>query len=142
MLSIIIIIIIIIITIMFIITIIIVSFTYWQKVPFLQQYHTLSNTEPWTDAIIDTVHRRVDLYILACVMSPEFTREAVMKFLPAPFSWIWCKCLLRNLIHSKIFNLTNYREVLVKYSLLITHAEMLLWIWHQLQKRLTDSFFK
>ena len=71
---------------MFIITIIIVSFTYWQKVPFLQQYHTLSNTEPSTDGIIDTVHRRVDLYILACVMSPEFTREAVMKFLPAPFS--------------------------------------------------------
>ena len=48
-------------------------------------------------------------------MSREFIREAVMKFLPAPFSWIWCKCLLRNLIHSKIFNLTKYREVLVKY---------------------------
>ena len=57
-------------------------------------------------------------------MSREFTREAVMKFLPAPFSWIWCKCLLRNLIHSKIFNLTKYREVLVKYSLLITHADL------------------
>ena len=72
---------------MFIITIIIVSFESWQKVPFLQQYHTLSpNTEPWTDGIIDTVHRRVDLYILACVMSPEFTHEAVMKFLPAPIS--------------------------------------------------------
>ena len=74
------------INIMFIITIIIVSFAYWQKVPFLQQYHPFSNTEPWTDGIIDTVHQRVDLYILACVMSPEFTREAVMKFLPAPFS--------------------------------------------------------
>ena len=73
------------INIMFIITII-VSFAYWQKVPFLQQYHLLSNTEPWTDGIIDTVHQRVDLYILACVMSPEFTREAVMKFLLAPFS--------------------------------------------------------
>ena len=64
---------------------------------------------------------QTDLCILACVMSREFTREAVMKFLPAPFSWIWCKCLLRNLIHSKIFNLTKYREVLVKYSMLITH---------------------
>ena len=85
---------------------------------------------------------QIDLCILACVMSREFTREAVMKFLPAPFSWIWCKCLLRNLIHSKIFNLTKYREVLVKYSLLITHAEMPLWIWHQLRERLTDSFFK
>ena len=85
---------------------------------------------------------QIDLRILACIMSSEFTRKAVMKFLPAQFSWIWCKCLLRNLIHSKIFNLTKYREVLVKYSLLITHAEMLLWIWHQLQERLTDSFFK
>ena len=75
-------------------------------------------------------------------MSREFTRDSVTKFLPAQFPWIWCKCLLRNLIHSKIFNLTKYREVLVKYSLLITHAEMPLWIWHQLRERLTDSFFQ
>ena len=67
-------------------------------------------------------------------MSREFTCEAVMKFLPAPFSWNWCKCLLRSLIQSKISNLTKYREVLVKYSLLITHAEMPLWIWHQLRQ--------
>ena len=40
------------------------------------------------------------------------------------FPWIWCKCLLRNFIHSKIFNLTNCRQVLVKYSLLITHTGM------------------
>ena len=66
---------------------------------------------------------QTDLLILACVMSCEFKRKVVMKFLPAPFSWIWCKCLLRNLIHSKIFNLTKYREVLVKYSLLITHIQ-------------------
>ena len=85
---------------------------------------------------------QIDLCILACVMSREFTREAVMKFLPAPFSWIWCKCLLRNLIHSKIFNLTKYREVLVKYSLLIMHAEMPPWIWHQLGERLIASLFK
>ena len=83
---------------------------------------------------------QIDLCILARVMSHEFTREAVMKFLPAQFSWIWCKCLLRNLIHSQIFNLTKYREVLVKYSLLITHAEMPLWIWHQLGERLTASY--
>ena len=54
------------------------------------------------------------------MMSREFTREAVTKFLPAQFPWIWCKCLLWNLTHSNIFNLTKYREVLVKYSLLIT----------------------
>ena len=29
---------------------------------------------------------QIDLCILVCVMSREFTREAVMKFLPAPFS--------------------------------------------------------
>ena len=39
-------------------------------------------------------------------------------------------CLLWNLTHSKIFNLTKYREVLVKYSLRITHAGMPIWIWH------------
>ena len=42
-------------------------------------------------------------------------RVAVRKFLPAQFPWNWCKCLLRNFVHSKIFNLTKYREVLVKY---------------------------
>ena len=53
----------------------------------------------------------------------------------------WCKGLISNLIHSKIFNLAKYREVLVKYSLLITHAGMPMRIWHQLRERLTDSFF-
>ena len=85
---------------------------------------------------------QIDLCILACVMSGEFTREAVMKFLPAQFSWIWCKCLLRNLIHSKIFNLTKYSEVLVKYSQLITHAEMPLWIWHQLGEQRNGFIFQ
>ena len=68
--------------------------------------------------------------ICACVMSCEFKRDSVMKFLPAQFPWIWCKCLLGILIHSKVFNLTKYREVLVKYSLCIMHAEIPIWIWH------------
>ena len=54
----------------------------------------------------------------------KFTRDSVTKFLPAQFPWIWCKSLLRHLIHSKIFNLTKCREVLLKYSLLITHTGM------------------
>ena len=58
------------------------------------------------------------------------------------FPWTWRKSLLRHLIHSKIFNLTKCREVLVKYSLLITHAGMPIQIWHQLRERLTDSFFQ
>ena len=41
--------------------------------------------------------------MLACVMSREFTREAVIEFVPA---------------------LIKYSEVLIKYSLLITHAEV------------------
>ena len=79
--------------------------------------------------------------ILACMMSREFSRKAVTKFLPAQFPWIWWKYLLKNLIHSKIFNLTKYREVLVKYSLLITHAGRPKRIWRQSRERLTDSFF-
>ena len=65
-------------------------------------------------------------------MSREFTRESVTKFLPAKFPWIWCKCLLWNLTHSKNFNLTKYREVLLEFSHLITNTGMPIWIWHQL----------
>ena len=42
--------------------------------------------------------------------------EVVMKFLPPQFPWNWCKCLGRNFIHLKIFNMTKYIEVLVKYA--------------------------
>ena len=92
---------------------------------------------------------QIDLCILACVMSREFTREAVMKFLPAQFPWIWRKCLLRNIIHSKIFNLTQYREVLVRYSLLITHTEMPIWSYimiiiilrHDVYRPITLSYY-
>ena len=54
----------------------------------------------------------------------------ILARVPPQFPWIWCKCLLGNLIHSKIFNLTKYREVLIKDSLLITHTGMPIWIWH------------
>ena len=40
---------------------------------------------------------QIHLYILACVMTREFTRDSVTKFLPAQFPWIWCKCRLRIL---------------------------------------------
>ena len=42
--------------------------------------------------------------------------EVVMKFLPPQFPWNWCKCLGRNFIYLKIFNMTKYIEVLVKYA--------------------------
>ena len=80
--------------------------------------------------------------ILACVMSREFTCNSVTKFLPAQFPWIWCKWMPSHLIYSKILNLTKCREVLVKYSLLITHEGMPIQIWHQVRERLTDSFFQ
>ena len=57
---------------------------------------------------------QIHLCILGCVMSREFTRETVMKFLPPHFPLIWCKSLRRNFFHSKIFNLTKYRDVLVE----------------------------
>ena len=39
----------------------------------------------------------IHVFILAFIMSREFTHEAVAKFLPAQFSRIWCKCLLRSI---------------------------------------------
>ena len=42
--------------------------------------------------------------------------EVVMKFLPPQFPRNWCKCIERNFIHLKIFNMTKYIEVLVKYA--------------------------
>ena len=45
----------------------------------------------------------------------------------------------RHLIHSKIFNLTKCREVLLKYSLLIRRTDLTPVI---LRERLTDSFFQ
>ena len=43
---------------------------------------------------------QIHLCILAYVMSRELTREAVMKFLPAQFPWIWCECLWSNFINN------------------------------------------
>ena len=87
----------------------------------------------WEVESVGSCRFQIHLCILACVMSSEFTREAVTKFLPTQFPWIWCKCLLRNIIYSKIFNLTWYREVLASYSVLITHAEMPIWIWQKIR---------
>ena len=47
-------------------------------------------------------------------MSREFTRETAVKFLPAQFPLIWCKCLRSNFIISKVFSMTKHREVLVE----------------------------
>ena len=115
----------------------------WIFTPGLQSRqvkHTPPRSHQWNllfkSWIPCTCRFQIHLCILACVMSREFTREAVRKFEPTQFPRIWRKCLLRNFIHSKIFNLSKYREVLMTYSLLITHAEMPNWTWHQLQERL------
>ena len=49
-------------------------------------------------------------------MSSEFTQKVVIKFLTAQFSWI--RCLQTNSIHLKIFQLNEYREGIVKTSVL------------------------
>ena len=41
----------------------------------------------------------ISVCIFACVMSSEYTREFVTKFLPAQFSCQFEKCLKRNFIH-------------------------------------------
>ena len=46
---------------------------------------------------------QIHLCIPACIISNEFTQEAVINFLPAQFSQIWCKCSQSDFIHSKIF---------------------------------------
>ena len=67
--------------------------------------------ESWT---VGSCRFQIHLCILGCVMSREFTRETVMKFLLPHFSWIWCKTLRSIFFHSKIFNLTKYKDVLVE----------------------------
>ena len=67
--------------------------------------------ESWT---VGSCRFQIYLCILGCVMSREFTRETVMKFLLPHFSWIWCKTLRSIFFHSKIFNLTKYKDVLVE----------------------------
>ena len=52
---------------------------------------------------VDSCILQFHLWISSYVMSSEFTREVVMKFLPPQFSWIGCECLQSNFIHSKIF---------------------------------------
>ena len=72
---------------------------------------------PQDSISIGSCRFQIQLRILVWIISREVTREAVDV------------CNLRN-FHSKIFNLTKYREVLVKYSLPITHTGVLSWIWH------------
>ena len=62
------------------------------------------------------------------------TRKAVKKFLPAQFSQIWFKSLAFEAILSiqRFSNQAEYREVIVKNSLLITHAGMQIRIWYWL----------
>ena len=59
---------------------------------------------------------QVNLSLHSCMRNKKWIHrlgEVVMKFLPAQFSWIWCKCLQR---FSK------------KNSLLITYAQEPLWL--------------
>ena len=67
--------------------------------------------ESWT---VGSCRFQIHLCILGCVMSREFTRVTVMKFLLPHFSWIWCKTLRSIFFHSKIFNLTKYKDALVE----------------------------
>ena len=66
---------------------------------------------------------QIHLYIPACAMSTEFTCRVFMKiFLPARFSWIWCKCLWSNFVHSKIFQSHRMQRRFLKNSLLRSHS--------------------
>ena len=77
--------------------------------------------------------------LCACVMSRDFTCDSVTKFLPAQFPWIWCKCLLRHLIHSKIFNLTKCREGKLNLPWLLTLDFVCLLFYFQYRPVQTDA---
>ena len=78
--------------------------------------------ESWT---VGSCRFQIHLCVDSCMRNePWIHTRFSYEILPAQFPWIWCKCLLRHLIHSKIFNLTKCREVLSKYSLLIRHTGM------------------
>ena len=55
------------------------------------------------------IHLRLHSFMMS------YTSEVVMKFLPAQSSWIWCKSVSSKLFcpFKNIFNLTEYREVIV-----------------------------
>ena len=58
-------------------------------------------------------------------MSGEFTHEVAMKFLPAQVSLNYAVNVFEAILYIKrFFNLTKYRDIIVKHSLLITHAGM------------------
>ena len=52
-----------------------------------------------------------------------FFFRVLLKLISCCCCFIFNKCLWSNFIHSKIFNLTKCSEILIKYSLLITHTK-------------------
>ena len=70
-------------------------------------------SEPWSPFLQPAYS--LSLRIKYCIPKNP-GRPWVMKFLPAQFPWIWCKCLRSNFIPSKIFNLTKNGEVLGCYK--------------------------
>ena len=66
--------------------------------------------------------------IPACVMSSEFTRGVVMKLLPAQFLKFDVNIFEAVWSIQRYDNLTEYKEVILKKSLLITHAGMQIWL--------------
>ena len=61
------------------------------KLPYLEKCRemdsfTVKQGQAYSPRTVASCRFQIDLCILVSVMSREFTREAVMKFLPAPFS--------------------------------------------------------
>ena len=58
------------------------------------------------------------------MQSSEFTREVLVKFLPAQFSLIDVNVFKAVLYIQRFFSLVEYRELIIKTSLLVTYAGM------------------
>ena len=69
----------------------------------------------------DSIIRKLNALVV--VDFSEFIRKAVLKFLPAQSSYIWCKCRLQsNFFHSKIFQSDRIQRGYCKKKFTAHHA--------------------
>ena len=81
----------------------------------LQSSQVKQTSQDSINELISSSRFQIHLLIPECIMSSEFTR-GVLWISTRSVSWIWWKCLQRNFIYSKIFNLTEYRRYHKKFT--------------------------
>ena len=84
----------------------------WSGLPVLSLDITFLNRD------FAPVHLQLSLGTYSQARSGVPPKDAIKEFIIRKLNTlvVWCKYLRSNFIHSKIFNLTKYREVLVQYT--------------------------